>query len=41
MFEAVRKTGTSSAEKAEHERKHVLGYVSLASKAKLALEVKM
>ena len=51
MYEAACETGTSSAEKAEQERKRlqsiyapmlrVLSRVSLAGKAKLSLEVKM
>ena len=51
MSEAVHKTGTSPAEKAEQERKRsqsiyvpillVLNCVSQASKAKLSQEVKM
>ena len=51
MSEAVCETGTSPAEKAEQERKwsqsiyalmlRALGFVSLAGKAKLSLEVKM
>ena len=51
MIVAVNATGISPAEKAEQERKrsqsiytlmwHVLSCVSLASKVKLSLEVKM